>query len=106
MCLIIDKRIKLDQAQEMQRDFQLGLNIKLIKKQLEIIIFLLTNKPLCAAVGPENSVPAIGWVARKFSRFGWSLITLQILFFVEPKSITKVFLLTLSKIFGSKLIMD
>ena len=64
------------------------------------------NKPSCAAVGPENSVPAIGWVARKCWRFGWSLTISHILFFVEPKSITKLSLLTDSKTKGRMFMID
>ena len=54
-----------------------------------------------AAFGPENSVPAMGCVAKKFRRFGWFSTALQIWDLVEPDSITKVSSDTKSKTFGN-----
>lgn len=39
-------------------------SLKAVFSTSQIILVFFSNKPLCAAVGPENSVPAIGCVAK------------------------------------------
>ena len=70
------------------------------------IITLLLNKSFRAAIGPENSVPAIGWEAKKLPRLLCVLTELQIWYLVDPKSITNVSLDILSRIILSCFLID
>ena len=75
--------------------------IGLVFLDSQIIWTFPLNKFSFEANGPENSVPAIGWVAKNWDLLGWLETALQILTFVDPKSTTRVFELTKSRISGS-----
>src|SRR5690606_8954463 len=79
----------------------LSCNLKAVFSTSQIILVLPWNRPSIAAEGPEYSVPAIGWQAKKFLLLECSSTVLQTKDFVEPASITTASSFTASKILGN-----